>query len=213
MADSLAVVGAGGFGRETIGVIRAVNAASEDLVWNLVGVVDDSPSDLNLSRLESLGVPYVGRIEDLAEMADVAAAVGVGSPKARAAIAARLDDMNVASPNLIHPTAAVGSQFVTAPGLVACAHVSVGTNVKLGRHVHLNPHAVIGHDCMVEDFVSVNPNATISGECSIGARTLVGAGSVVLQGLALGSEAVIGASACVVQDVATGTTAKGVPAR
>ena len=43
----------------------------------------------------------------------------------------------------------------------------MGTNVELGEHVHLNPHAVIGHDARLGDFVSVNPNATVSGECEI----------------------------------------------
>ena len=40
MTGRLVVIGAGGFGREVIDVVRAINAAGS-LSWDLVGVVDD----------------------------------------------------------------------------------------------------------------------------------------------------------------------------
>lgn len=206
----LVVVGAGGFGRETIDVILAINEVRP--TFNLLGVVDDSPSELNRSRLDAIEVPLMGRIDELEGM-DCHATIGIGSPKARKAIAARLDGYRISSPTLIHPTAVIGSAFRANPGLVVCAGVSIGTNVTLGRHVHLNPHAVVGHDTTLEDFVSVNPNATVSGDCVIGAGTLLGAASVVLEGRTLPPATTVGAAACVVSPGRPGETVVGVPAK
>lgn len=214
MTQPLAIVGAGGFGRETIDLVRAINSVADTPPWDLLGVVDDSPVEANLQRLSALGVPFLGTIDVLADAArGTSVAIGVGAPAAREAIAVRIDAWGLETPDLRHPSAVFGSAFQSKGGLVVCAHVSVGTNVTLGRHVHLNPHAVIGHDTELADFVSVNPNATVSGDCRVGDKTLVGAGSVILQGLDVGADVVVGASACVSRNVTDGRTVKGVPAR
>lgn len=205
----LVVVGAGGFGRESIDVVRAINALSP--TWDLVGVVDDRPAPANLARLERLGVPHLGGLEAIP--AEVAVAVAVGSPTARRRI---IDSLTAGShdfPALVHPSTVTGSELHHGPGLIVLGGVSIGTNVTLGDHVHLNAHAVIGHDTRCGDFVSVNPNATVSGECSIGSATLLGAGSTVLQQLTIGADVTVGAASCVTHNLPDDCTVVGVPAR
>jgi sugar O-acyltransferase (sialic acid O-acetyltransferase NeuD family) len=211
MAEPLIVVGAGGFGRETLDVVEAVNAANDEPVWTVLGVVDDAPSETNLERLRQRDVDFLGPLDAIPRHAWVALAVG--SPQARARLDVRLAGNCAGFATLVHPTAVVGSRHRVGEGAIVCAHASIGTNVTFGRHVHLNPHAVIGHDARLGDCVSVNPNATVSGDCHIGAEVLIGAASVILQGLEVGSSSVIGAAACVVRDVPSGEVAKGVPAR
>lgn len=204
----LVIVGAGGFGRETIDTVRAINLVKP--TWRIVGVVDDSPSVENLKRLNTLGLNHLGGLEALPGGAAVA--LCVGSPDARSRLAARLGD-GVETPSLIHPSTTTGSLFRHGVGLITLAGVSIGTNVQVGNHVHLNAHAVIGHDCRLGDLISVNPNATVSGDVCIHSAALVGASSTVLQGLCIGADAVVGAGACVVRDVPPRLTVKGVPAR
>jgi len=208
----LVVIGAGGFGRETLDVVEAINHVHE--TYRLIGVADDAPSDVFLERLAARGYRHLGSVDDwLASGAGDRYVVGVGTPATRAAIVVHVGDRVSAAAALVHPAASVGSQFVARDGTVVCAHATISTNVRLGRHVHVNPAAIIGHDSTCADHVSINPGATLSGEVTVATRVLVGAGAVVLQGLTIGPDAIVGAAACVTHDVAPGAVVKGVPAR
>ena len=205
----LVVVGAGGFGRETIDVVSDINA--EGMRWYLIGIVDDAPSEKNLERLRASGAPYLGAVDRIPT--DASVVVAVGSPAIRRSIVARVRGSNADFPSLIHPTAVVGGGFVHGSGLVVLAGACIGTNVRVGDHVHVNGHAVVGHDVVLGDMVSLNPNSTVSGEVTVGDECLIGAASVILQGLTIAGGATVGAAACVVRDVSTPDVVKGVPAR
>lgn len=212
--EDIVVIGAGGFGRETLDVIEAINAASAEPVWRVVGVVDDAPADVQLERLAARGFANLGSLEDAAnELARSWSIIAIGAPLTREKIAARIDELGGRAATLVHPSAAVGSQLRAAPGTVICGGAQLSTNLHVGKHVHVNPGAIIGHDVTLEDFVSVNPGAVVSGEVHVGSGSLVGAGAVILQGLVVGEHATVGAAACVTREVAAHETVVGVPAR
>lgn len=214
MSIPLVVVGAGGFGRETLDVVESINRSSPAPRFEVLGVVDENPSAENLARLSARGVTYLGTVAAwLGTRRQAHYLIGVGDPAARKQVAAVFDAAGQVAAIAIHPAATIGSVSGIGLGSVVCGGVQVSTGVMLGKHVHLNPNATVGHDALLEDFVSINPSATISGSVRVGNGTLVGAGAVVLQGLTLGSRVTVGASACVVKDVLDGKTVKGVPAR
>ncbi|WP_210438953.1 acetyltransferase [Nocardioides xinjiangensis] len=214
MPKDLVIVGAGGFGRETADIVEAINAAAAQPVWRLLGLVDDALSADNEERLVRRGLRHLGSADELISGDQRPHyVVGIGSPAARRRVAGRLDAAGFPAATLVHPQATLGSEVTIGDGSVVCAGVRVTTNVQLGRHVHLNPNATIGHDTTLEDFVSMNPASSVSGDCVIETGSLVGVGAVVLNRLRLGAGAVVGGSACVVKNVASGTVVKGVPAK
>lgn len=215
MTTSVVVIGAGGFGRETLDVLEAVNRRSDQAQYVIQGVADDNPSDHDLEILLRRGFKYLGSTADILRLncRNFRYLIAIGNPESRQYVDRKFRKAGFLAASAVHPTAVVGSNFRMEAGVVICAGVQISTNVSLGEHVHINPGAVIGHDVQLSDYVSVNPGAIVSGHVHVKSRTLLGAGAIVLQGLTVGEEALVGAGAVVVRHVPDGSVVKGVPAR
>jgi len=208
----LVIIGCGGFGREVHDVVDAINADRDQ--WELLGYLDDAPSQSNLSLIEQRGSTVLGGVEWLeGQHLSIQFVVGVGSGAVRHTIDERVSAAGRSSAALLHPSATVGQGVTIGPGDIICAGARLTNNITLGRHVHVNLNCTIGHDCIIEDYVTLNPLVAVSGAVQIGRETMLGTNSSILQGIAVGSAAIIGAGACVVRDVKSGTTVKGVPAK
>lgn len=214
MTSRLVIVGAGGFGREALDVVHAVNRSSIDPAFDVLGVLDSNPSSSNLDALRRMNVAWLGAEADwLRAGEDASYLIGIGNPEVRERVASLFHKAGLVAATAVHPKATVGSLSRFGEGTIVCAGAQISTNVLLGRHVHINPSVTVGHDSEISDFVSVNPGAVISGNVAIERGALVGAGAVVLQGLVVGEGSTVGASACVVRSVDANQTVKGIPAR
>jgi sugar O-acyltransferase (sialic acid O-acetyltransferase NeuD family) len=208
--ERVVVVGASGFGRECLDVLEAMAAAGSAI--DIVGVVDDGPSAVNLERLAARGVTYLGTVAEwLSGGPSEHYVLGIGVPDVRRRLVGRLEDAGARPFTAVHPSATFGALVDVGEGVVVCAGATISTNVRLGRHVHVNPNATIGHDAVLADFVSVNPGAVVSGEVTIGRGTLVGAAATILQSLTVGESTLVGAGAVVTKDVPAGVVVKGIP--
>jgi sugar O-acyltransferase (sialic acid O-acetyltransferase NeuD family) len=205
----LVIVGAGGFGREVLDIVAAVNATGP--MFDFLGFVDDD-ENLNVELLRRRGAALLGAVDALAGI-DARYVIGIGSPVARRSVDERIGAWRRLSLSITHPACTVASEVVIGPGAVLAAGARLSTNLQIGRHFHANPNATVGHDCVIGDWVTLSPGAHISGNVTLGDGVLIGTGATVIQGCSIGDWAVIGAGAVVVRDVEPGVTAAGVPAR
>jgi len=208
MARPLVIVGASGHAREVLDVVEALNDVCP--TFRVLGVVADGDAH-DADALARRGVPLLGGVDHLADL-EAEVVIAIGSSSVRATIDARLQAWGRSSPVLVHPSATIGADVDLAPGVVVAAGARITTNVRLGRHTHVNVNAVVSHDGCLGDHVTLSPGVLINGNVTIADRAFLGTGAVVTPGHHIGADARIGAGAVVVTDVPPAVTARGVPA-
>ncbi|MHB8900655.1 MAG: acetyltransferase [Thermoguttaceae bacterium] len=201
------IIGAGGFGREVFWLIEDINRAAP--TWKVAGFADDNPAALD--PLDHYP-PVRRRIGDL-PLDDCRHYVcAVGDPATRKAIVERLADKGLTWPALIHPTATVGPGSTLGEGSIVCRNSIVTVDAALGRHVHLNNAATVGHDARLGDFCTLSCQVDICGAATVGEGVFVGSHASVLPKAKVGDWARVGAGSVVLRTVRKGTTVFGVPA-
>ncbi len=207
--QQIAIVGAGGFGREVKWLIDDINQLHP--TWEVIGFFDDAfPSNQKIdSKL------HLGSLQQLNQWPQVlAVVVAIGNSTIKQQIVQQITNKNIYFPVLQHPRAIVGKQQVSiGEGSIICANAIVTTDVIIGNHVALGVASTVGHDCTIHDFVSVMPSANISGNVTIGEAAYIGTGVNIIQQQNIGAEAIIGAGAVVVTSIPPKCTAVGVPAK
>lgn len=212
MRGQIVVVGCGGFGREVVDLVLELGRAQDGP--ELLGVLDDGPAQVDLDRLAAQGVPFLGGVEDyVASAAPAGFVIGIAGARARRVIDAKLTSAGHTASTLVHPSVTIGSLVSIGPGGILCAGARLTTNITLGRHVHVNLNATIGHDAELGDYVTIYPSAAVSGNVRLGDDVSLGVGSAVLQGLTVGARSFVGAAALVTKDIGPDLVVKGIPAR
>ena len=181
----------------------------------MVCFIDDDPK---LQGRTVNGLPTLSFDEGWSRFPDARLVAAVASPRLRERIVEKATAKGFRFATIVHPRAEKSRWVEFGTGAIVCAGNVLTTNVRVGKHVHVNPHCTVGHDAILGDYTTLLPGAHISGWVHIGRRVFIGAGAVVINGtedapMVLHDDAVIGAGACVTKSVAAGLTVVGVPAR
>ncbi|WP_181306107.1 acetyltransferase [Rufibacter sp. XAAS-G3-1] len=208
--QKIAIVGAGGLGREVLMLLHQINHVSPK--WEITGFYDDASP----TQPEICGYPYLGTVEDLNSIeSPLNAVLAIGNCQAKTDVADRLINPHIHFPVLVHPSVICrpeqGNKL--GEGTIVCQNCVLTTNVTLGRHVLLNLACTIGHNAVIGDFCSLMPQVAVSGCVKMGTGVYGGTNSTILQNQKIGAFTTIGAGAVVTKDLPSYCTAVGVPAR
>ena len=208
MPSGLVIIGAGGFGREVLDIVEALEAQGQHLDFR--GFLDDG--DVEHQRLARRGAALLGDSRSVDVHAD-RYAIGIGDARVRARISQMLAGKAARPLTLVHPAASIGGDATLGDGCIVAAGARLTTNIRLGEHVNIHVNCTIGHDCQLDDFVSIFPGANVGGEVTVGRAATIGSGAIVLPMVRIGEGAYVGAGAVVTKDVEPGVTVAGVPAK
>jgi sugar O-acyltransferase (sialic acid O-acetyltransferase NeuD family) len=138
--------------------------------------------------------------------AEVDTVIAIGDPLTRKKIG---DSINTEG-QVIHHSAIVDSYNT---GMILCPYTVITTDVQIGRHLHMNLHSDIGHDCVIGDYVTLSPGARVSGNCKIGNCVYIGSNAVIREKINVCDNVTIGAGSVVVKDITEPGVYVGVPAK
>ena len=192
------IIGAGGFGRE---VYWSLNPIERN---NTVFFVDDVYWDNSDDKILPLSLFETNKYEVVVAIAD---------SYHRQRIVESLPKSTKYFTH-IHPSAQIhGDDVEIGEGSIICAGTIITTNVKIGKHTHLNLITTIGHDCVIGDYFTTAPGVQISGNETIGNRVYFGTRSCMKQKLTICDDVIIGMNAAVVKNIEEPGTYVGVPSK
>lgn len=207
--NKIAILGAGGFGREVKMLIDQINQKNKK--YKFIGYFDDGFEKGALVN----GYPVLGGINDINEVTDALSIVAaIGLPSLKKKLIGKVTNPLISYPTLIHPNVFIGADEVSiGEGTIVCANVIVTVNINIGKHVILNLSCTVGHDTNIGDYSSFMPSVNISGEVNIMEEVYVGTGAKIINQLDIGAGTIVGAGAVVSKTLPAHCTAVGIPAK
>jgi len=199
MLKPLGIVGAGGFGRETLEWARDCGYDRVTFIVEDEFFYGDRVSDIPVMKFSKI------------QVSDFYFLIAIADPSAKVTIVRKLG-VNAEYATLIHPSAQITSSTNIGKGSIICPNSIISVNVHVGDHVHLNPGTWIGHDTCIGDYSTLAPNAGVSGNCDIGSEVFLGASSVIKERITIASKAYVGMGAVVIRNLDQGKFV-GNPAR
>lgn len=206
---NIAIIGAGGFGREVKTILDSINKITPTYIF--IGFYDDGFKKGEIVN----GFPVIGGVSDINAVTDqFSIVVAIGDPKTKHAIVSKIVNENVDFPNIIHPNVLISDDFVEiGKGNIITAGCIITCNIVIKDFVILNLMCTVGHDTTISSFASFMPSVNISGEVLIHEKVYVGTGAKIINQLEIGENTIVGAGAVVSKSLPENCTAVGIPAK
>lgn len=205
----IAIIGAGGFGREVKMLIDQINLVENK--YEFIGYYDDG----KLKGEKINGFPILGNTDDLnAVQEPVLVALALGHPMHKEKVVQKLNNSKVTFETVIHPSVIIGNDGVTiGKGTVICAGCIITCNINIQDYVIINLACTIGHDTIIKNYVSLMPGVNVSGEVSLCEGVYIGTGAKIINQVEIGKNSIIGSGAVVSKSIPENCTAVGIPAK
>ena len=189
-----AIIGSGGFAKE-VKCLLLDNNPNEEIEF----FVDDQYVDQTSQPLSTLNVK------------EYEVVIAIGDPKVRKSILDKLPK-NTKFFIVKHKSAQIlDNNIFIGEGSIICPNTIITTNVKIGKHAHLNLATTIGHDTTIGDFFTTAPGAKISGNCKIGDCVYIGTNSSIREKIEICDDVTIGLGSGVVKSINIPGVYGGIP--
>lgn len=206
---NIAIIGAGGFGREVKTILDSINAIQP--TFNFVGYYDDGFTKGEIIN----NFPVLGGIDDINNLVEpFSIVIAIGDPQTKSKIYNAINTTQADFPNIIHPNVLISDDFVSLGiGNIIGAGCILTCNIVIKDFVILNLMCTVGHDTIISSFSSFMPSVNISGEVFIQEKVYVGTGAKIINQLEIGENTIVGAGAVVSKSLPANCTAVGIPAK
>lgn len=192
------IIGAGGFGREVFWSLNPIERNKTVFFVNDEYWDNSDPNILPLSLFET----------DKYELI-----VAIGDPFARKIVIESLPKKTKFFTH-IHPSVQIlGDDVEIGEGTIICAGTILTTNIKIGKHSHLNLQTTVGHDTVIGDFFTTAPGAKISGNCKIGDLVYIGTNASVREKITINDMVTVGLNSGVVKNILEPGVYGGLPCK
>jgi sugar O-acyltransferase (sialic acid O-acetyltransferase NeuD family) len=208
------LVGAVGFGREVMPLVRAqfsrqIEAGHADVYFAVEDLAEEG---------EINGVPMISLERARGLPGELYFNIAIADSRVRERIAEGCLAAGMAPFSIKAPSALDLGANQIGGGAIFCPFSLVTANVRIGRFFHANHYSYIGHDCEVGDFVTFAPGVHCNGNIRIEDHAYLGTGAMIRPGsqtapIIIGRAAVVGIGAVVLSNVPAGATMLGNPAR
>jgi len=206
--ERILILGAGGHGQVLADVLMRMRDAGAQVAP--LGYLDDAAAMQNQTLL---GLPILGRVADLAQIAHTAIVIAIGDNGIRRNLFDRLLQQGEHFAIARHPRAVIAPDVRIGSGTVICAGVIINPGAVIGANVILNTGCTVDHHNQIGDHAHIAPGVHLGGDVQIGAGTLVGIGATVMPQRQVGAWSIVGAGALLHADLPGHAVAVGVPAR
>lgn len=199
----IAIIGAGGFGREVYHLLN-------DDLYECIGFIDNAVESKNLP------IPILGHernMENLiAKFEFSQCIIALGDIEKRKKIVNQIKQFQLKFP-IVNDSTSVNYSYDIGDGTILYPGVVIMNDGKIGQFTLLNSGVTLGHDVVIGDFCNINPGVHLAGEITVGDGSLIGIGASIKEKVTIGKNAIVGAGSVVLNDVPDHTTVYGVPAR
>lgn len=208
MVQNIAIVGAGGFGREVQYLIEEINSVRN--TWNLVGFYDEETARGTVIN----SAEVLGNSEDAINSNCENFVLAIGNPSYLVKLSEMFLLHQKKFPNLVHPQVSFSDHQFNEIGIgnIFSLGFHMTTNIRIRDFNIFNTRVTVGHDVEIGSFNVFLPNVQISGGVSIENENFFGMNSSVLQGKKIGCRNKIGAHSFVATNIGSAQNVFGIPA-
>ena len=205
----IGIYGASGFGREVLPLVRNIISNNDKIVF-----IDDNKKVDMLNNIPVLSFDEF-LISDYSEKKIT---IAIADSKIRENIANKLIENNIDSFDVVANNVIVMDDVNIDEGSILTPHVTLTSNISIGKYFHANIYSYVAHDCMIGDYVTFAPSVKCNGNVHIEDHAYIGTGAIIKQGkpnkpLVIGKGAVVGMGSVVTKNVKAGDVVFGNPAK